>query len=379
MKIPKHKDISTDPYKMGLPQNCAEIADYCRTLGPGFLVKDPNVWGVGLGSKKVKGEETGKYCIQFLVSKKLPLKKIKKDNILPKEIGFKRKNLVTDVLELPMKITSTFHAQGAGLQRHSLAYAGSAISNEPVRLANRNPSGTYGGTYRSLTGNSIRGITCAHVSIGLGIDAILAGLPGTLFDLFRSPSGERIYYSDAIQVGQPIYELMQIDTNWPMLVPWPFPLPAPILGFLYVDGDAGDVDPQTIPNNPPNFFPQQPPTRPIPRNRTIQDTEIDSPTVPLPTMQVYKLGQTTGITWGNILLSFVVLRPFQFAIGIGPIVVFFDQVISTPQVQRGDSGSPLITLIGNHYLASCWAGLGAFSLATPWYWLSLCSGSILVP
>lgn len=177
----------------------------------------------------------------------------------------------------------------------------------------------------------------------MGIDAFLANFPSSIGNLFRSPSGQEMIVSDGSQIGQRVYRLMSIDTLWPMLVPWPGPVLAGALGFIYVDGAAGNIRPRALPN-PPNFFAAPSPPPPPEKKRTVAGGRIGSARAPVPGTVVYKIGQTTGVTWGRVLVSFL-----QIPIPVGPLVIIFDQILCRLTIGTGDSGSSLLMENGHHY------------------------------
>lgn len=365
-RIPEHPDVPTDPFQMGMPEGCAEIADFARTGALELLAKDTNIRGVGLGLRHVRGKETGEFAVQFLVHKKLKPEQVPEGCLLPKQVDWKGKKLWVDVLEMPGDIDTAQAPRGA-FTRQTDALSGSAISNDAS-----GEGGTLGGTFNALFGSGQRGLTCAHVAIGMGIQAFIANFPSSIGNLFRSPSGQEMIVSDGAQIGQNVYRLMGIDTPWPMLVPWPGPIMAGALSFIYVDGAAGKVRPRSISN--PIFFPPPAPPPPPEKKRTVAGARIGAARAPLPGTPVYKIGQRTGITWGRILVSFL-----QIPIAVGPLVIIFDQILCRLTIGTGDSGSSLLMENGHHYLGSCWGslggnlstGLGDHTLATPWWWLSL--------
>jgi len=60
------------------------------------LLKKKNVVGVGIGKKITKGQRTDKNCITVLVSRKLPLKALAAEDVVPKEI----EGVVLDVIQV---------------------------------------------------------------------------------------------------------------------------------------------------------------------------------------------------------------------------------------------------------------------------------------
>lgn len=379
--IPTHPLVPTDSRKMELPEGCAEIAEFARTEALQFLAKDRSLTGVGLGMQYVRGICTDKFALQFLTRKKTAPRKVKSGLLLPKTVHWKGRELLVDVLEFDAEIalTGAFPSLPP-MVRQTGAFTGSATSSDSTACG-----GTLGGVWPSLFGSGERGLTCAHVALGFGVRDLLANLPGSLSQLFQPPAGSNIIVSGGLNIGQNLFELMEIDTPWPVLVPWPFAIPvAGALGFIYVDGAAGRVQPKTF--GLPNFLPPPAPPAP-PKKQTITGARVGAARAPVPGTPVYKIGQSTGITWGTVMLSFL-----QVPIPVGPFVIIFDQILSRLDIAERDSGASLLTEHGNHYLGSCWGGLPTrrptvievnvpscggdnlmlpHTLATPWWWLSL--------
>lgn len=390
--LPKLPDPETlDPRNKNIPRDAALIARYGQTEALHFS-RDPNVKGVGLGLRQHHGKQTDELCLVVMVGKKLRPRDVPKKCLLPTHITCEGQEFRVDVQEFP-NLDFRFMHHCPRYPRITGGCSGSAIS---VEGGDPCAGGTLTGTWRAQSGSRQRGMTCCHVSLGFGIDAFLANLPMSLLWLFDSPSGADIIASDAIQQGQNLHRLMSIDTPWPILVP--FPMPIPVLGgafaFILVDAAAGTIRPQAIPpfaGRPFSFSPTPPHNPPV--RGSITQQRIRSARVALPGMDVTKVGQTTGQTWGNVALSFV---QFFLPVPLGPfpLLIIFDQIISTMDIGPGDSGAALTTDDMN-YLGHCWAGLpfgvrtgvspanpGALcpitpndvvpqTLSTPYYWTEL--------
>lgn len=59
------------------------------------ILRKKNVLGVGLGTKKTRGKDTGRICITVMVEKKVSLAALSKDDIIPNTVG----PIPTDVIE----------------------------------------------------------------------------------------------------------------------------------------------------------------------------------------------------------------------------------------------------------------------------------------
>ena len=51
------------------------------------LLHNPNVVGVGIGTKIVKGISTQRQCIKIYVRKKIPISKLQKNKPIPQELN----------------------------------------------------------------------------------------------------------------------------------------------------------------------------------------------------------------------------------------------------------------------------------------------------
>ncbi len=209
-------------------------------------------------------------------------------------------------------------------QTGAAGFTGSAIASE-----SSSGGGTLTGTFTSLAGASQRGVTCAHVALDLGIQKLLNNLPSSLGTLFQSPAGKKMVAPGNPNIGQNMFELFKVDTPWPMLTLMPFTLLSGILMFLYVDVAAGNVRPTALP------FGLPPPAGLPDRRTTIFGARLSHGAFPTPGESVYKIGQTTGITWGTCILSSLFI---PIAIPLLPVVVLFYLNMHSLSIAPGDSG-----------------------------------------
>ncbi|MEX2283980.1 MAG: hypothetical protein WEE89_15955 [Gemmatimonadota bacterium] len=345
---PRDAIARTDPARMGLPRGCPETVEYARTEALRFLDKernlDGNLRGVGLGLREVNGEPTDEFALTFLAYEKRPPDKVPKGCLLPRFVTRGNQKIRVDVIEAPGEIqwTQTPCPQGSF---DLSSCSGAAIATE----ADGDWDGTLGGTWRRLDGSGHRGLTNCHVAIGdLSFQQFIAGLPGTIARLFESPRGKRIFTGVP---GAQNFQIMEIDTIWPILAPWLLPIPiAGALPFVFLDCAAGDIDHRAVGN--PLFLPPPPPPARNVRGGIITGARIRSAQAPIPGTEVYKVGAQTGTTFGRIRIAFL-----QIPIAIGPLIVIFDQVLARLAIANGDSGSSMIERTDNHYIGSCWGGL----------------------
>lgn len=352
--LPVHPSLSEPPAKSaGNLEHCIECVRSPETLK--YLDKDPNVRGVGVAAGRSGDDKyDGQLTIGFIVYKKLPHTKISRGCLLPKRIDSSGGPLDVRVIELdgdiqPAQSRCPLMTTAVG------ACGGSRIANTiPTPLG---PFGTFGGSWDALIGSGRRGLTNAHVAIGLELDNFIAGLPGSLGTLFQSPRGEEIFTNGFGAADN--FRIMEIDTIHPILTPFsvfaatlPLVLPAGAFGFVLLDCAAGDIDYQAIPNPPPLPPAAAPPAR-FPRRGLVGGGRIGRANLyPIPGDQVWSPGGQQ-ISFGGVLLTNV-----QLAIGFAPLVVIVDQILSVLNIFPGDSGSPLLSTSGNRYYGSRWAGIG---------------------
>ena len=353
--LPRSKDLGLSKIKIpplpspppeaddtaGLPDDCKRIVACVRGPALVYVDRDSNIWGVGLGIKRVKGEKTGQYAVQFCVHRKLPKGRVPKGCMLPDSID----GVPVDVVEIGGNIMMAQRPCRAGNIEAS-GCAGARIDNQPPGAGG---GGTFGGSWRRLDGSGQRGLTNAHVALGFGFLDFVAALPGSIGRLFQPPRGEEILTN---LLGAANFRIMRIDTIWPILAPTTLTLPiAGALAFVYLDCAAGDMDYRAI------APPPQPPAPPVPpplaaRSGIVGGGTIESARPPLPGTDVYMIGAQTMFVFGEIILSFL-----QIPIAVGPIIIIFDQILCNLPIATGDSGAPLLTQSGNNYVGSCWGGL----------------------
>ncbi len=340
-----------------LPDDVYRIIDYIQ--GPGLALLHQiverrghaNVWALGLGIKRVRGEKTGEFAAQFLVQQKLPASRVPKGCVLPRSVG---DGIPTDVLQ----IDRTIHALQRpcpGATGIPSACAGAAVTETPVQ----NGGGTLSGSWPSLTSSGdTRGMVSAHVALGFGFFDFLAALPGSIARLFTPPRGQEIFTNSLGAPGN--FRIMEIDSPWPILAPAAFALPglpAGAAAFFYVDSAAGRLDFEPLPVPPPLPPGPAPPPQPVRGGIVGPPARIRSARAPLPGTAVYKIGATTFRTWGEISLSFLVVP-----IAVGPFTILFDQVVCDLTIAPGDSGAPVLTSAApgqtvNRFIGQAWGGL----------------------
>jgi hypothetical protein len=333
-----------------LPKTAGDWSDaaaYVRQAGIGAVLKSKAHWGVGVG----RDEKTGGPAVVFLTRGKVKRSGAKRTLREIAVVGkrafpVREMELSPDAFGFqygPMPLVRNIGASG---------FTGCAISNDP----NSSDGGTFTGIFTSLAGHSQRGVTCAHVALGLGIKKLLNNLPSSLGTLFRSPAGEKLIVSGGPNIGQPMFQLFVTDTPWPILTFVPFSLATGVLTFLFLDVAAGPVRPTAIPGG-------QPPPTGLPDSKTtIFGARLSPGGLPTPGEPVYKIGQTTGVTWGTCLLSSFFI---PIAIPLLPVIVLFVLNVHELALAPGDSGCLVTGNPGQQAYDMDGIGLGGTATSGP--------------
>lgn len=328
-----------------LPGAWGEAARYARLQGISQVLKSKRHWGVGVGRDVATG---GPALVYLTRGRERPGAASR----LPEHAEIEGRRFPIQEMALsPDSLRMAYRPDPRGLVRStgSGGFTGSAISTSPFSAQ----GGALTGIFASLGGHSHRGVTCAHVALDLGIANLLNNLPASLGSLFRSPAGQKMYAAGDPHIGQSMFELFEVDTPWPILTPVPYVLMAGVLTFLYVDVAAGPVRPAQVPGfNPP---PHPPPEIPDPRV-TIFNVDIGHGSFPIPGAAVYKIGPTTGLTWGTCLISSLFI---PVPIPLLPVVVLLWVNLHRLAISPGDSGCLVTGNPGQELYDIDGLGLGA--------------------
>jgi len=362
-KMPSVDPEAIDPAAIGAPTEWHAMIRYLRTAP---FVGFKGCVGAGIGLREIKGEETDEQCIVVLVHKKLPTSKLTRSQTIPQEVKHDGAQIRIDVQEAGFDPIPEFMASPAtgNYPRATGSCSGSALSE------NGNPNPCAGGTLTGLFDG--RAVTAAHVALGFGFAEFLGSLPASLLWLFDSPDGNEVLASANVQRGQGLHRLFEVDTNWPILVPMPTPLiGAGVMGFLFVDGAAGDANPIPIQPFPVLQFPlpRQPfsfarPAPPLAADRARRfGGRIRSGRIAIPGEGCFKDGQTSGLTNGRVWMPFFQLY-IPLPLGLVNSFVFFDLVLCRLVIGPGDSGSAVLA-DDLHYLAQVSLGLPFPAASTP--------------
>ncbi|MEM8774853.1 MAG: hypothetical protein AAGF53_07445 [Pseudomonadota bacterium] len=395
-KVPTLSADAIDPSAIGAPAEWHAMIRYLRTA-PFLHIK--GCVGAGIGLREVKGEQTDEEVVVALVSKKRPTSKLASDQHIPAEIEFDGAKIPIDVQEAGFDPIPKFTGASTG------AYPRATGSCSGSGLSLLNPADPcIGGTLTGIFGG--RAMTAAHVTLGFGFEEFFRNLPLSLLWLFRSPNGVDVIASDTIQRGQGLHRLFEVDTQWPILAPMPLPVfGAGALGFIFVDGAAGDAQPIAIPPfaqtaaTPPFSYAAPPPQLAPDRSNRFGGT-IQPARIARPGERCFKDGQTSGLTFGTVWLPFFQIY-LPIPLGFMPAVVLFDTVLCRLVIAPGDSGCAVLSE-DLDYLAQGSLGLGSpqpgppppplpagtppplcpienddllqLTLATPYYWQELFLG-----
>ncbi|NVM00945.1 MAG: hypothetical protein HWN67_01295 [Candidatus Helarchaeota archaeon] len=72
------------------------------------LMKYPNVLQISIGTKEVKGKDTGEYCYTVLVKRKVPKSRLDPNEIIPSELDGLKTDVVPVETEVGYRGTTTF-------------------------------------------------------------------------------------------------------------------------------------------------------------------------------------------------------------------------------------------------------------------------------
>ena len=271
----------------------------------GELLGKENVIGVSIGNKIIKGEDTGELCIVVLVERKLPESLLKSEDIIPKEFG----GLRTDVQEV-----GRIKALGVVERR---------------------------GRWRPCIGG-----------ISIGHKDVTAGTLGCFVirerDTFILSNNHVLANENNAQEDDAILQ------------------PGPYDGGVIKDKVAELVEWVTINFNTGDNYVDAAIATPINKDKYVNPKiyELKGPegTVePKLGMMVVKSGRTSGVTKGTITQIGATVK-VDYKSGTA---IFKEQVICTPLLSPGDSGS-IILVEGEGYACGLgFAGSGRVSLVNP--------------
>lgn len=293
------------------------------------LLRDPNVWGVGVGSKKKGGADTGEAALIVLVARKLPRSAVPESALLPQLLDIGGGRLVpVDVVE-----AGPFYQQ-ANTARIRPAQPGTSLGN--VRIT----AGTFGAVV---------------VDANTGKEAILSN-NHVLADNNQAPLGSDVVQPGPADGGRAPVDTIATLTRFVEIV-------TENRGFNVVDAAiATPPDPALLSNVPLDGVPAPSKSFPgvgllwggdgvsrsnwSPLRIVLTTLQVNLPPGgelrdPAPGLRLQKTGRTTGRTAGKIQEINATLRVYIPA--LGGVAVFKDQFTTDAMSQGGDSGSVGVT------------------------------------
>lgn len=292
-----------------------------------YLLKKPQVVGVGRGFKEVGGKQTEEEAIIVLVDKKLPFKSLLADQFVPKTL----EGVVTDVIEVgELKA----HPRGK-LATSPIAYG---IVEEVNRTSRIRPAlpGVSIGHYRITAGTF--GAVVYDRSTGkpfiLSNNHVLANVTNGRDG--RARIGDKILQPGALDGGKSNHNIIGTLAKFTALNAAP---------------KANVVDCALAkPTKNALIVPE-----------ILGIGKVQGVTPPVLRMQVQKSGRTTGLTTGQIRALNVTV---DVSYGPGRVLRFEKQILTTPMSDGGDSGS-LVLDQNNLAVGLLFAGSSQSTLLNP--------------
>lgn len=312
------------------------------------LLKKENVVGVGYGKKIVKGKQTNKDCIAFLVSKKIPLTKLYTQDVIQKEI----EGVVTDVIEtgiikaLPVSKGKIRKRTTLPTEKHRPAIGGVSIGHEDITAGTLGCI-VYKNKLKYILSNNHVIANSNNAQIG---DSILQPGPhdgGTIEEKIATlESFVEIKLTQIVptcSIANAAQAILNFFTR--------------LFAYKYrwklskISSEVNQVDAAIA--KPLNQDLVKDEILEIGKIKGIADAEIG--------MKVQKSGRTTGYTTGEVL---VLDATVNVQYGLGKFAVFENQIIAGPMSQGGDSGSVVLDM-KNNLIGLLFAGSKEVTIMNP--------------
>jgi len=306
------------------------------------ILTKPNVVGVGVGYKEVRGARTEELCVLALVSEKVPAAGLTPREMVPGKVD----GVQTDVIQV-----GQLRAQPAPTDRFRPAPGGVSLGHYKIT------AGTFGAVVRDRTSGDRLILSNNHVlansnDASLG-DPILQ--PGP-FDGGRAESDVIAHLERFCPIAfnqQP--GSCNIADTYAMLGN----AVARLLGsshrvtVLEVDAQAANLVDAAVarPVNDANVL-----------DEILEIGEITGTAPAMLGMAVRKSGRTTGFTTGTLT---VLDATVEVSYGTGRVARFEDQLVSTPMSQGGDSGSLLVAVGSQEAVGLLFAGSDQATIFNP--------------
>lgn len=287
------------------------------------LLKKTNVIGFGEGYKIIGGTPTKRKCLQVYVTKKCLEKKLKKDDIIPKEIN----GIITDVIELgEVKAQILDHKNrkrpvvpgisGAHIQI-TAGTVGPVVYKEGIFIGDTEIS-FFGRNIEWLKANVPHIISKKYFWLTNAHVGALEGL-GKYGDVFVQPGP----YDGGLEAVGTLYSFATLK-------------------------DFASIDACLI----------KPISNTLINNEILGIGKPSGAASPAVGMDVRKSGRTTGVTKGKITATGVtILVSFE---RLGNIYIK-DCIIMSPMSKGGDSGSPIVDK-DNNVVGLIFAGTASVSI-----------------
>lgn len=287
------------------------------------LMNRDNVVGMGVGFKEIGGKPTGRIAIVVMVSKKMPMSSIARNQAIPRQIN----SIHTDVLEvgeLTMlsrlgRVRPATPGVSIGHLRVTAGTFGALVKDQetgaPLILSNNHVLAniTDGRDGRAQKGDVI--LQPGRADGGTSSDRI--GLLERFVPILRSgevPTCSMARRAEAIanwllRLVRPSYQLRLYRASQ---------------GINLVDAAVAR------PDSPDLVSP-----------KILEVGEVSSTREPEIGERVIKSGRTSGVSGGEIKVIGATLKVMMGDVGTA---VFSDQIVTTPMAEPGDSGSLLLSL-----------------------------------
>jgi hypothetical protein len=321
-----------------------------RAVNESELLSYPNVVGVGVGMKTVRGEQTGDYAVVTLVSKKLPEAALRLDEFVPNYVG----NVPVDVMQvgniwaLSARVRPAPGGVSIGHYKITAGTLGSRVydgqlgrrvilSNNHV-LANSNDAAIgdpiyQPGPYDGGSSSDVIGHLLRFVPIKFGEEEPDPDPPpeceyATVIAKTANWVADKLGRESRLQVApRGRYRPAELAKNYVDAA----------IALVVSDDDLSDE---------------------ILTIGTVEDT-VEDPTLG---MGIRKHGRTTQYTTGSVL---VVNTTVDVGYGPGLTARFANQCVSGPMSAGGDSGSVMVKEKENRAVGLLFAGSDQVTIFNP--------------
>jgi hypothetical protein len=286
--------------------------NYIRTFGKFYLLQN-NIFGVGVGFKKIKDVNTEEIAIKFFIEKKIQKELISSSKILPQIVIFNEKDILCDVDE--MDVPSAPHQE-------------TGIFRDNYKSFTKKEKKMIGITIQP--GNSI-----SSIFTSAGTTCLCLNRKGEVYREFKYllSCNHVLANFNVLKIGTPIIQPSLRDGGF---FPKSFcgnlidylPLQFGASNYNFADAGVAYLPSSMLTNN-----------HIIGIGRINSLGQINNL---LANPLVKKVGSASGITSGSVQAIYSMLKINYWALGnIGKNTIFSDQIVTTLMGAYGDSGSLL--------------------------------------